>query len=190
MDFDEVFAPVARMESVRLMRALAAKRGWQVHHMNVKSALLNRELVEEVFIEQLPDFVEKGEEHKVLRLRKALYGLRQAPRAWNTKLDVSLNKLGFTRCVDEHALYTRRSRGSTLIVGVYVDDLIITGAKKEDIETFKQEMTSLFRMSDLGLLSYYLGIEVMQEGGVIKLSQSAYTAKLLERAGLSACKAA
>ncbi|KAF0899665.1 hypothetical protein E2562_021364 [Oryza meyeriana var. granulata] len=90
VDFDEVFVPVARIESVRLLLALAAQEGWPVHHMDVKSAFLNGELVEEVYIRQPPGFTVVGHENKVLRLDKALYGLRQAPRAWNAKLDETL----------------------------------------------------------------------------------------------------
>ncbi|KAF0931465.1 hypothetical protein E2562_004588 [Oryza meyeriana var. granulata] len=83
VDFDEVFAPVARIESVRLLLALAAQEGWPVHHMDVKSAFLNGELIEEVYVRQPPGFTVAGHEDKVLRLDKALYGLRQAPRAWS-----------------------------------------------------------------------------------------------------------
>jgi len=107
IDFEEVFAPVARMEYVRLLLALAAGRSCKVHHLDVKSAFLNGELAEEVYVQQPPGFVVAGEEHRVLRLRKALYGLRQAPRAWNNKLDARLASFGFTKCATEHALYTR-----------------------------------------------------------------------------------
>jgi hypothetical protein len=108
IDFEEVFAPVARMESVRLLLAMAAAKDWRVHHLNVKSAFLNGELAETVFVKQALGFAVKGAEHKVLRLRKALYGLRLAPRAWNAKLDATLGELEFTRCATEHMLYTRR----------------------------------------------------------------------------------
>ncbi|KAF0906244.1 hypothetical protein E2562_009249 [Oryza meyeriana var. granulata] len=104
IDYDEVFAPVARMESVRMLLAVAAQRGWLVHHMDVKSAFLNGELKEEVYVRQPPGFVAARHEGKVLRLKKALYGLRQAPRAWNTKLDSSLRELGFTRCASKHGI--------------------------------------------------------------------------------------
>jgi hypothetical protein len=107
IDFEEVFAPVARLETVRLLIAIAAQEGWQVHHMDVKSAFLNGDLVEEVYVAQAPGFEKKGEEHKVLKLHKALYGLRQAPRAWNSKLDKSLVALGFEKCPLEHAVYKR-----------------------------------------------------------------------------------
>jgi hypothetical protein len=188
VDFEEVFAPVARMESVRLLIALAAIKDWEIHHMDVKSAFLSGELKEEVFVQQPPGFVVAGKEHQVLCLCKALYGLRQAPRAWNIRLDESLTTLGFTKCPSEHALYTKQVARGTIIVGVYVDDLVITGEKKGDIEAFKKEMTKMFCMSDLGLLSYYLGIEVEQGSRGITLSQSAYAKKLLERSGMSGCK--
>ena len=96
----------------------------------------------------------------MLRLCKAFYGLWQAPRGWNAKLDSMLGELGFTRCATEHALYTWQRGKEELVVGVYVDDLIVTGARVEDIDSFKREMAARFRMSDLGALSYYLGIEV------------------------------
>jgi len=108
IDFEEVFAPVARMESIRLLLAMVATKYWRIHHLDVKSAFLNGELAETVFVKQAPGFAVKGAEHKVLKLRKALYGLRQAPRAWNAKLDPTLGELGFTRCATEHTLYTRR----------------------------------------------------------------------------------
>ena len=105
IDFNEVFAPVARLESVRLLLAHATSEGWPVHHMDVKSSFLNGELQEEVYVEQPPGFVLKGHEHKVLHLTKAPYGLRQAPRACYSKLDASLLKLGFSRSTSEHAVY-------------------------------------------------------------------------------------
>ena len=92
----------------------------------------------------------------MLRLRKALYGLRQAPRVWNAKLDATQGELGFQRCATEHAHYTHRQGKEELVVGVYVDDLIVTDARTEDINGFKREMAARFRMSDLGALSYYL----------------------------------
>lgn len=95
IDFDDAFAPVAREESVRLLLALAAQEGWCVHHMDVKSAFLNDDLKEEVYVHQSPGFAIPDKEGKVLRLRKALYGLRQAPRAWNAKLDSTLKGMGF-----------------------------------------------------------------------------------------------
>jgi len=106
--------------------------------MDVKSAFLNGILSEEVYVVQPQGFVKAGQEHKVLKLEKALYGLRQAPRAWNMKLDSSLLSLGFRKNIAEHGVYTRGTGGAALIVGVYVDDLIITGST--GIKEFKSEI--------------------------------------------------
>ena len=135
VDYDEVYAPVARMETVRVLLALAAKGGWEVHHMDVKSAFLNADLTETVYVQQLPGFI-VGDGSKVLKLRKALYGLKQAPRAWNAKLDRELLALGFVRSKLDHAVYRRSNANSFLIVGVYVDDLIISGPSAGDIKLF------------------------------------------------------
>ncbi|GJU47968.1 ribonuclease H-like domain, reverse transcriptase, RNA-dependent DNA polymerase [Tanacetum coccineum] len=155
IDFEEVFAPVARMETIRLLLAIAANRKW-----------------------------EKGNDGKVYRLIKALYGLRQAPRAWNIKLDNTLKSLDFKKCALEQAIYTKASKDSLLLVGVYVDDLIITGTPKKEIDKFKAQMEEKFEMSDLGLLAYYLGIEVTQNNGDISIKQTAYANKILKEAGM------
>ena len=118
--------------------------------MDVKTAFLNGELAEEVYVRQPPGFVITGAEHKVLRLRRVLYGLRQAPRAWYEKLDSTLQKLGFQQSEHEHAIYCRANNGGRLLVGVYVDDLIITGTTPAEIRRFKEEMKTQFKMSDLG----------------------------------------
>lgn len=187
VDYDDAFAPVARIESIRLLLALAAHEGWQVHHMDVKSAFLNGELVEEVYVRQPPGFIVDCQEEKVLCLDKALYGLRQAPRTWNSKLDRTLSALGFRHSAFEHFVYARGQGLSHLLVGVYVDDLVITGNNASEIEKFKSEMKASFKMSDLGLLCFYLGIEVEQSSDGSKLSQAVYARKILDRAGMTGC---
>ncbi|GJS15684.1 zinc finger, CCHC-type containing protein [Tanacetum coccineum] len=129
-------------------------------------------------------FTKKGDDGKVYRLIKALYDLRQAPRAWNIKLDNTLKSLDFKKCALEQAIYTKKSKDSLLLVGVYVDDLIITGTPKKEIDKFKAQMEEKFEMSDLGLLAYYLGIEVTQTKGDISIKQSAYANKILKEAGM------
>jgi hypothetical protein len=151
--------------------------------MDVKTAFLNGDLKEEVYVAQPPGFQIEGKEQKVLKLHKALYGLKQAPRAWNEKLDKTLVDLGFEKCPLQPAMYKR----SKLIVGVYVDDLIITGPSTTEIGKFKEQMKNLFSMSDLGLLSYYLGIEVKQTSSGIFLSQSGYAARILQKSGMEKC---
>nr|GEX61275.1 zinc finger, CCHC-type [Tanacetum cinerariifolium] len=175
---------VARIETVRLILALAAYHGWQVHHLDVKSAFLHGDLKEEVYVTQPEGFAQQRNSRKVYKLTKALYGLRQAPRAWNVKLDQTLKSLDFKKCNLEQAVYTKRSKNSTLIVGVYVDDLIITGTPKKELEVFKFQMEEKFEMSDLGLLAYYLGIVVTQTGGEITIKQTGYINKILKETSM------
>jgi hypothetical protein len=138
--------------------------------MDINSAFLNGDLREEVYVQQFTGFIKPGEEHKVLKLHKVLYGLHQAPRAWNMKLDDTLLSFSFSRCPSEPAIYTKKIGNHQLMIGVYVNDLMITGSCKENIKKFKAEMPNVFKMSDLGFLSYYLGIEVKQGVEGISLS--------------------
>jgi hypothetical protein len=123
----------------------------------------------------------------VLRLKKALYGVRQAPKAWYEKLHSSLHELRFTRSDHEHVVYTWQTVRRPLVVGVYVDDLLIARAVDADISRFMQEMKDRFRMSDLGLLTYYHGIEVCQDSSGISLCQKSYANRLLEKVGMAEC---
>jgi hypothetical protein len=181
IDFDDAFATVARMEFVRLLA--------YVHHMDVKSVFLNEDL-KEVYVHQSSGFAIPGKEGKVLRPRKALYGLRQALRAWNAKLDSMLKGMGFTPSLHEATIYRRGNGRSALLVGVYVDDLVITDANDAEVAAFKEEMKTTFQMSDLGHLSFYLGIEVHQGDSGITLRQTAYAKRIVELAGLTDCNPA
>jgi hypothetical protein len=124
-------------------------------------------------------------------LRKAIYGLRQAPQAWNSKLDDTQRKMDFVQSEHEHAMYRRSHSDDILLVGdgVYVDDLVITGSSLAAVKEFKEEMKRAFLMSDLGLLSFYLGIEVRQDAGGITLRQTHYAKKILEMVSMTDCKA-
>ena len=143
-----------------------------------------------IHVKQPERFLNTGKEGHVLRLKKALYGLKHAPRAWYYKLHSCLISLGFIKSNYEQSLYLKRSDANTLIVGVYVDDLIVTGSSSAVIETFKAEMTCEFDMSNLGSLSSYQGIEVKQGKSFIFLSQTAYAEKLLQYAKLGECNTA
>ena len=103
VDYGEVFAPVARLETIRLLISLAAQKSWKIYQLDVKSAFLNGFLEEEIYVEQPPGYVKKGKEDKVCRLKKALYGLKQAPRAWNMRIDDYFQENGFEKCPYEHA---------------------------------------------------------------------------------------
>ena len=163
IDYSEVFAPVARWDTIRLILALAAQKGWTVFQLDVKSAFLHGELEEAVYVEQPEGYVSKGEEHKVLKLKKALYGLKQAPRAWYSRIEGFFMKEGFEKCSHEHTLFLKHADGGKcLIISLYVDDLIYTGNDGELCEKFKESMKLEFDMSDLRKMKYFLGVEVQQ----------------------------
>ncbi|CAA7052678.1 unnamed protein product [Microthlaspi erraticum] len=190
VDYEEVFAPVARLETIRLLISLAAASGWEIHHLDVKTAFLHGDLKETVFVKQPEGFEEIGQEEKVCKLNKALYGLKQAPRAWNIKLNAILREFKFSKCLKEPTVYRREYNGNLLLVAVYVDDLLVTGTSLKDIEEFKAEMASKFEMSDLGKQTYYLGIEVYQHEEGITLRQERYALKILEEAQMKSCNTA
>lgn len=160
LDYSEVFAPVARTETIRLVLAFANFKGWPLFQLDVKSAFLNGPLEEEVYVTQPPGFEIKGREDKVYRLKKALYGLKQAPRAWNKRIDSFLVQQGFNKCSVEYGVYVRMKGVKMLLICLYVDDLLVTGSNHAEIEEFKERMKSEFDMTDLGVLSYFLGMEL------------------------------
>jgi hypothetical protein len=174
------------MESVRLLFALAAQEGWHVHHMDVKSVFINSDLNEEIYVHQRTGFAIPDKEGKVLHLRMALYDLRQAPRAWNAKLDSTLKGMVFRQSPHEAAIYRWGNGGNALLVGVYVYNLVIIDTKDAEVAAFKKEMKVTFQMSDMWLLSY-LGIEVHQGDSGITLRHTAYAKRVVELVGLTDC---
>jgi hypothetical protein len=137
VDYSDIFAPVARMDTIRLLLAVAAHRNWKVFQLDVKSAFLNGVLQEEIYVEQPAGFVVQGKADKVYLLKKALYGLKQAPRAWYGRIDEYLTGFGFQRSPSESTLYVNKIEGDVLIVSLYVDDLLVTGSNLQQIERFK-----------------------------------------------------
>lgn len=161
VDDNETFAPVSRQERVRAILALAAQKGWKVYQLDVKSNLPSTMVIFKK-IKQPPGFIVKRQEKKVLKLKKALYGLLQAPRAWYSKVDSDFISQGFRRSCSEPTLYIKcQSTSEILILELYVDDLIVTGSNAASISSFKQDMMSSFQMRDLGLMNYFLGMEAV-----------------------------
>ena len=129
--------------------------------MDVKAAFLNGYLEEEVYVEQPQGFIKVGSEDKVLKLNKALSGLKQAPRAWNIKINQYLEENGFVKCPYEYAVFSKKSNnGDVLFVCLYMDDLIFTGNNPNMFKEFKDTKVQEFEMKDIGLMSYFLDIEV------------------------------
>lgn len=175
MDYKEVFAPVGRHDTIKLVIALAAQRSWPIFQLDVKSAFLHGNLQEQVFIDKPPGYMKIGSEHKVYKLKKALYGLKQAPRAWYSRIDAYFHKEGFQKCSYDHTLYTKIGDGEECLLYAYMlDDLIYVGNDSVMLGKFKEFMMLEFDMSDLGKLHYFLGLEVVQTAAGIFVSQKKY----------------
>ena len=140
VDYSDTFAPVARLETIKLLLAIAAQKGWKIFQLDVKSAFLNGVLEEEIYVEQPDGFVVQGEQNKVYKLKKALYSLKQAPRAWYSRINDYLLKFGFERSLSETTLYVKHKGNDILIVSLYVDDLLVTGNNRNLVDKFKKEM--------------------------------------------------
>jgi hypothetical protein len=187
-DYDETFAPVANLESIRILLALANKYDLELDQMDVSTAYLNGEILEELYLAP-PDGVQIKPGH-CWRLKKSLYGLKQAGRTWNTTLDKALGDLGFARLDAETCLYVFRDKdGGLCYLVVYVDDLLLAATSRKLMDKVKSKLKSRFRMHDLGPASFILGLEIKRDrkNRKITLSQRQYIDKVLERCGMSEC---
>eukprot|EP00253_Pinus_taeda_P006942 PITA_06942 len=158
--FDDTFAPVAKLNTIRMLISLATKHKWKLHQLDVKSAFLNDDWKEEIYLVQPEGFVKKGQEHLVCKLKKALYCLKQAPRSWYEKIDSFFVQHGFHRSFNDPNLYTKFNKQRQIIlISLYVDDMIITRNANNLIKEITQQMSQVFEMKDLGNLHYCLGLE-------------------------------
>jgi hypothetical protein len=163
-DYLETFSPVALLQSIRTLAAISAAKNLKIHHMDVETAFLNAKLTKigaddsEVLLE-LPPGCESLEMGNIVKVFRALYGFKQSPREWNRVLHDFLINHGFTQTRADPCLYTR---GKTLFVAIFVDDLFICGENDSELGEFKTKMKSTFKMTDLGLLTWYLGIHFNQ----------------------------
>ena len=189
IDYEETFAPVAKMNSIRVLFCLAACFDWPLHQLDVKIAFLNGILEEEVFM-RLPAGFERGE-NKVCKLKKALYGLKQSPRAWFTRFGKVIKNFGYMQSQADHTLFHKRSlSGQISILIVYVDDIIVTGNDHEAISELKKRLAQSFEIKDLGPVKYFLGMEVARSSNGIFVNQRKYVLDLLKETGLENCKPA
>ncbi|GJS98350.1 putative ribonuclease H-like domain-containing protein [Tanacetum coccineum] len=181
IDYDEVFAPVARIEAIRLFLAYASFMGFIVYQMDVKSAFLYGTIEEEVYVCQPPGFEDPHFPDKVYKVEKALYGLHQAPRAWYETLSTYLIENGFRRGTIDKTLFIKKDKGDILLVQVYVDDIIFGSTKKSLCDEFEGLMHKRFQMSSMGELTFFLGLQVQQKEDGIFISQDKYVAEILKK---------
>ena len=187
LDYNETFASVVKPMSYKAILAIAAAMDWDLEQMDVKTAFLYGEVEEEIYVEQ-PTGYGKGQEGKVCRLNKALYGLKQSPRVWYNTFASFIKTIGFEPLDADSSVFIDTPSGT--IVALYVDDLLITGPNKQDIQRVKDALNSHFHMTDLGPCCYWLGMSITRnrQQRVLRLGQRAYIEKIVRDFGLWECK--
>ncbi|GJX74815.1 putative ribonuclease H-like domain-containing protein [Tanacetum coccineum] len=190
IDYEEVFAPVARIEAIRLFLAYASFMGFLVYQMDVKSAFLYGTIEEEVYVTQPPGFKDPDHPDKVYKVVKALYGLHQAPRAWYETLANYLLGNGFKRGKIDQTLFIKKQKGDIFLIQVYVDDIIFGSTNKELCTAFEKLMKDKFQMSSMGELTFFLGLQVTQKEDGIFISQDKYVAEILKKFNYTDVKSA
>ena len=188
IDYTDVFAPVIRSTSIRLLLALTVIQQMEIHHMDVETAFLNGNLTETLYMKQPPGFIEPGKEHLVCRLNRSIYGLKQSSREWNIALDSYFRDHSFIPLLCDPCIYVLHTSQGSALVGVYVDDFIILCKSHELLSGIKSDLSSHFKMKDLGQLKLCLGMEILRsDASTILLHQHKYVKDILERHGHSNC---
>jgi len=183
MDYEETFSPVVRFASIRLLLALVAYLDLELFQMNVKTAFLNGNLEEEIYMNQPIGFVSKDQEDKVCRLKRSTYGLKQSSRSWYFTLHEAITSFGFTIVSEDHCVYVKKTTKEIMFLTLYVDDILLAGNNLEMINATKWWLSSVFDMKDMGETRYVLGVEIVQNypKKLLGMCQEAYIKIVLER---------
>jgi hypothetical protein len=189
IDYTETFSPVSCKDSLRIIMALVAHYDLELHQMDVKTAFLNGDLEKNVYMAQPKGFVVEGKEKMGCRLKKSIYGLKQASRQWNLKFDKTIKNFGFKANVEDNCVYTKFKNGKYIFLVLYVDDILLASNDMSLLQETKRFLSSKFEMKDLGEASYVLGIEIHRDRrkGVLGLSQKAYIERVLEKFQMHKC---
>ncbi|GJX83650.1 retrovirus-related pol polyprotein from transposon TNT 1-94 [Tanacetum coccineum] len=188
IDYDETYAPVARLESIRILLAYACALDFKLFQMDVKSAFLNGFINEEVYVAQPPGFIDFEKPDHVYKLKKALYGLKQAPKAWYDRLKAFLIKHEYKMGMVDNTLFTKKKSSNLIIVQIYVDDIIFGSTCQDMCDEFAKIMHDEFEMSMMGELNFFLGLQIKQMKDGIFFNQSKYIKEMLKKFGLEESK--
>ena len=184
IDFEEIFSPVVKLTTLRMMLGLVATQDLELVQMDVKTTFLHGDLDEEIYMQQPEGYAKSGKEHLVCKLCKSLYGLKQEPRQWYHKFDMFMQSQGFKHGTEDPCLYVKRPRDGQLIMLIlYVDDMLVAGHSQKDIADLKKKLSSQFDMKDLGDANHILGMCITRDcqKGLLYLSQKEYIHKVLAR---------
>jgi hypothetical protein len=188
LDFDETFAPVAKVESIIILLAYATHYDFKLYQMDIKSAFLNGPIKEEVYMEQPPGFKSEEYPNHVYELHKVLYGLKQAPREWYEWLRDFLNENSFRIGKANSTLFTRKKGKYLFVCQIYIDDIIFGSTDKSFCDEFSKIMINRFEMSMMGVLTFFLGFQIKQAKDGNFISQTKYTRDILKKFGMDKAK--
>ena len=189
-DYEETFSHVVRFASIRLILAIVERMDLELYQIDIKTAFLNEELDEEIYIDQPLGFELKGQECKVCKLKRSIYGLKQALRQWNLKFHQAILEDCFTMMEEDHCMYIKRSNNYFIILSLYVDDILIAGNDKKLIDVSKRWLSSNFKMKDMGEANYLLGVKILKDRSkrLLGLSQETCIKKMLKHHHMPDCK--
>ena len=187
VDFFDIFAPVVRWETIRILIALATHLNWPIHQLDVLTAFLNGILAEEVYMHQPLGFIRRGAEHLVCKLHKSLYGLRQSPRAWYPRLHTTLLAWQLTQSHSDPNLYFAHISNNTIVLLVYVDDILIIGSNFRLITQLKEHLQCTFQTNDLGPIHRYLGVQFDKVSTGLHMHQTEYALSILSLFNMEDC---
>lgn len=188
VDYEDTFSLVVKAATIRMILSIVVSSGWSLCQLDVHNDFLHGELEEEVFMRQPPGYESSSSPNFVCKLDKALYRLKQAPRAWYSRLSTKLHNLGFQSSKADTSLFFYSKGGVTLFVLVYVDDIIVASSLPSATSALLEDLRTEFALKDLVDLHYFLGIEVSKINNGILMSQEKYASDVLHRVGMSDCK--
>jgi histone deacetylase 1/2 len=181
IDYEETFSPVIKASTVRIILSIAVHLNWEVRQLDINNAFLNGHLRETVFMHQPEGFVDPTKPNHICKLSKAIYGLKQVPRAWFDSLKNALLNWGFQNTKSDPSLFFLKGKDHITFLLIYVDDIIVTGSNNKFLQAFVKQLNDVFSLKDLGHLHYFLGIEVQRDASGMYLKQSKYIGDLLKK---------
>lgn len=184
MDYNEIFSPIVKHSSIRIVLAIAAHIGWELQQLDVKIAFLHGGLAEKIYMKQPPGFVMSGKENKVCLLKRSIYGLKQSSRQWYPRFNDFIRKIGFEKSLYDHCVFIKRRDGVPIaFLLIYMDDMLISAEHQEEVESVKSDLKAEFDMKDLEEVKKNLGMDIIRDRSEKKiwLTQRDYIRNVMEK---------